>query len=159
MTKLSVAVCGGGVGGMTLAIALQVQGHAVQVFEQTQAYGRVGADVNLTPNAVHALDRLGVEFRQQFPVGAFRHLAAFLFRGGLFRGNSEDYYHPDRSNLAAVLRQRVGNPVSLCCLFVLVGSRRALQRAIANDRQANRFTSLAERLQVAPPPGATAADA
>ena len=60
MTKLSVAVCGGGVGGMTLAIALQVQGHAVQVFEQAQAYGRVGADVNLTPNAVHALDRLGV---------------------------------------------------------------------------------------------------
>jgi salicylate hydroxylase len=45
---------------MAVAIALQAQGHKVQVFEQTQQYGRVGADVNLTPNAVHALDHLGV---------------------------------------------------------------------------------------------------
>jgi exodeoxyribonuclease V alpha subunit len=33
-------------------------------------------------------------------------------------------------------------------LFVLVGSTRALQRAIGNDRQANRFTSLADRLRL-----------
>ena len=32
-------------------------------------------------------------------------------------------------------------------LFVLVGSTRALQRAIGNDQQANRFTSLADRLR------------
>jgi len=32
-------------------------------------------------------------------------------------------------------------------LFVLVGSKRALKRAIDNDQQANRFTSLAERLR------------
>lgn len=60
MTKLSIAVCGGGVGGMAVAIALQAQGHEVAVFEQSRSFGRVGADVNLTPNAVHALDRLGV---------------------------------------------------------------------------------------------------
>lgn len=60
MTRLNIAVCGGGVGGMAAAIALQAQGHDVQVFEQTRQFGRVGADVNLTPNAVHALDRLGV---------------------------------------------------------------------------------------------------
>jgi salicylate hydroxylase len=59
MTKLKVAVCGGGVGGMAVAIALQAQGHDVRIFEQTQQFGRVGADVNLTPNAVHALDGLG----------------------------------------------------------------------------------------------------
>ncbi len=33
-------------------------------------------------------------------------------------------------------------------LFVLVGSKRALQRAIGNDEQANRFTSLAQRLSL-----------
>lgn len=32
-------------------------------------------------------------------------------------------------------------------LFVLVGSKRALKRAIDNDQQANRFTSLADRLR------------
>ncbi len=30
------------------------------VFEQAGRFGRIGADINLTPNAVHALDRLGV---------------------------------------------------------------------------------------------------
>lgn len=60
MARLNIAVCGGGVGGMAVAIALQAQGHNVQIYEQTRQFGRVGADVNLTPNAVHALDRLGV---------------------------------------------------------------------------------------------------
>jgi len=32
-------------------------------------------------------------------------------------------------------------------LFVLGGSTRALQRAIGNDQQANRFTGLADRLR------------
>jgi salicylate hydroxylase len=45
---------------MTAAIALQKQGASVQILEQTKAYGRIGADVNLTPNAVHALDKLGI---------------------------------------------------------------------------------------------------
>lgn len=60
MTRLKIAICGGGVGGMAVAIALQAQGHDAVIYEQTQRFGRVGADVNLTPNAVHALDRLGV---------------------------------------------------------------------------------------------------
>lgn len=59
MDKMAVAICGGGVGGMAAAIALGAQGHAVTIFEQAPRFGRVGADVNLTPNAVHALDRLG----------------------------------------------------------------------------------------------------
>ncbi|WP_044008449.1 FAD-dependent monooxygenase [Leisingera methylohalidivorans] len=66
---LKVAVAGGGVGGMAVAIALQNQGHAVTIFEQARAYGRIGADVNLTPNAVHALDHLGLG-------GALRRTAA-----------------------------------------------------------------------------------
>lgn len=57
---LEVLICGGGVGGLAAAIALRGMGHAVRVFEQAQSFGRVGADVNLTPNAVHALDRLGI---------------------------------------------------------------------------------------------------
>jgi salicylate hydroxylase len=60
MSKLSIAICGGGVGGMAAAIALLRQGHDVTIFEQAAEFGRVGADVNLTPNAVHALDRLGI---------------------------------------------------------------------------------------------------
>jgi len=59
MAQLRIGIAGGGVGGMAAAIALQAQGHAVGIFEQAGAFGRIGADVNLTPNAVHALDGLG----------------------------------------------------------------------------------------------------
>ena len=45
---------------MTAALALQKAGHSVTICEQAGAYGQIGADVNLTPNAVHALDGLGI---------------------------------------------------------------------------------------------------
>lgn len=57
---LNIAVCGGGIGGFTAAIALRKLGHEVEVFEQAREFNRIGADINLTPNAVFALDRLGV---------------------------------------------------------------------------------------------------
>ncbi|GGX45171.1 FAD-dependent monooxygenase [Saccharospirillum salsuginis] len=60
MNKLTIGICGGGVGGLCAAIALRAQGHDVTVFEQAKQFLRIGADVNLTPNAVRALDRLGV---------------------------------------------------------------------------------------------------
>lgn len=60
MTARDIAVIGGGVGGMAAAIALASGGHRVRVFEQTPRFARVGADINLTPNAVRALDGLGV---------------------------------------------------------------------------------------------------
>lgn len=55
-----IGVVGGGVGGMVAAIALGRLGRDVVVFEQASRLGRVGADINLTPNAVVALDGLGV---------------------------------------------------------------------------------------------------
>lgn len=58
--KLSVGIIGAGMGGLTAAIALIEMGHDVTIFEQAREFGRVGADINLTPNAVHVLDRLGI---------------------------------------------------------------------------------------------------
>ena len=59
MASLDIAIAGGGIGGMAAAIALLRQGHRVTVYEQASGWGRVGADVNLTPNVVKALDGLG----------------------------------------------------------------------------------------------------
>ena len=59
MAGLNIGVVGGGVGGMTAAIALARTGHQVTVYEQAKHWGRVGADINLTPNVVKALDGLG----------------------------------------------------------------------------------------------------
>lgn len=57
---LDIGICGGGVGGLTAALAILKQGHDVTVFERVPLFGRIGADVNLTPNAVHALDGLDI---------------------------------------------------------------------------------------------------
>lgn len=55
----SIIISGAGIGGLSAAIALQAQGHDVTVLEQAPAFARVGADINLTPNAVCGLDGLG----------------------------------------------------------------------------------------------------
>lgn len=55
-----IGICGGGIGGLAAAIALRAAGRDdVVVYEQAPLFGRVGADINLTPNAVRALDGLG----------------------------------------------------------------------------------------------------
>lgn len=59
MSGLNIAIAGGGVGGLAAAIALKAQGHQVTVFEQAKGFSRVGADINLTPNVVRAIDGLG----------------------------------------------------------------------------------------------------
>lgn len=59
MASLTIGICGGGVGGLMAAIALRRVGHDVVVFEQAEKFARVGADLNLTPNAVRAVDGLG----------------------------------------------------------------------------------------------------
>lgn len=55
MTKLHIGI----IGGLTAAMTLARQGHRVSVYEQAGRFARVGADINLTPNAVRALDGLG----------------------------------------------------------------------------------------------------
>ncbi|MBS0454527.1 MAG: FAD-dependent monooxygenase [Proteobacteria bacterium] len=58
--RLTIGIAGAGIGGLAAAIALRRAGHDVIVFEQASQFARVGADINLTPNAVRALDGLGV---------------------------------------------------------------------------------------------------
>ena len=76
MASLDIAIAGGGIGGMAAAIALLRQGHRVTVYEQASGWGRVGADVNLTPNVVKALDglggRVGAQIRREGAQPTFR---------------------------------------------------------------------------------------
>ncbi|WP_191563981.1 FAD-dependent monooxygenase [Janibacter melonis] len=71
---MRIAIIGGGIGGLTLALALRHEGLDAVVHERTPQFGRVGADINLTPNAVRALDPLGVghELRSEAARPRFR---------------------------------------------------------------------------------------
>ena len=56
-----------------------------------------------------------------------RKLADYLFGGrgpeARLRGNSKNYYSAQNSNLLWVLSNGLGNPISLSCIYMLVGKR------------------------------------
>lgn len=56
-----IAIVGAGIGGLAAGIALHRAGYSVEIFEQADAIGEVGAGLSLTPNAMKALTWLGVE--------------------------------------------------------------------------------------------------
>ncbi len=60
MISGKIGINGAGIGGLAAAIALRKLGMEVVVYEQAARFARVGADINLTPNAVRALDGLGI---------------------------------------------------------------------------------------------------
>ena len=75
---VKIAVIGAGIGGLTAAIALARQGMAVEVYEQAPALEEVGAGVGLWPNAMAALELIGLS-------GPVARLAAKVDRQGLMR--------------------------------------------------------------------------
>ena len=60
MGSVRVVIVGGGIGGLTAALALHSAGADVGVYEQAAQLGEVGAGVQLFPNSMRVLQRLGV---------------------------------------------------------------------------------------------------
>ena len=58
--SLSVAVIGGGIGGLTAGLSLLEAGLDVHVYEQSSRISEVGAGIAVSPNATHILYRLGL---------------------------------------------------------------------------------------------------
>jgi 2-polyprenyl-6-methoxyphenol hydroxylase-like FAD-dependent oxidoreductase len=59
-TSADVVVVGGGIGGLTAALALALAGRSVRVLERSAEFAEVGAGLQLAPNATRELRRLGV---------------------------------------------------------------------------------------------------
>jgi salicylate hydroxylase len=53
-------IAGGGIGGLSTALALSSEGVPVTVLEQADAFREIGAGLQVGPNAFRVFDRLGV---------------------------------------------------------------------------------------------------
>jgi len=56
-----ILIAGGGIGGLTAALAFAQRGAKVEVFEKTSTFEEIGAGIQLGPNAMHVLSALGLE--------------------------------------------------------------------------------------------------
>ncbi len=57
---LRILIAGGGIGGITTALALRQRGIEAHLFEQAQAFRQVGAGIQISANATRILRRLGL---------------------------------------------------------------------------------------------------
>jgi salicylate hydroxylase len=55
-----IIIAGGGIGGLSAALALNLKGFDISVLEQSDGLSEVGAGIQLSPNAMHVLKDIGV---------------------------------------------------------------------------------------------------
>ena len=60
MTKRRAVIAGGGIGGLACGLALALKGWEVEVLEQAPELSEVGAGIQVSPNGMAMLERLGV---------------------------------------------------------------------------------------------------
>jgi 2-polyprenyl-6-methoxyphenol hydroxylase-like FAD-dependent oxidoreductase len=60
VSTVEIVVIGGGVGGLTAALALAPGGHRVQVLERAARFAQAGPGPRLAPNATGVVARLGL---------------------------------------------------------------------------------------------------
>jgi salicylate hydroxylase len=113
-----MSIVGGGIGGLSAALALQHFGYRVSVFEQTRELREIGAGMVITPNAMHALNFLGVGKRVSEEAGPTEASVIRHFQTGevlRIRANGTDYverfgatYHQvHRADLHAALADAI----------------------------------------------------
>jgi heat shock protein HspQ len=76
-----------------------------------------------SPNLTGMLNSLAFSYRVKYFQKDPKTLAGFLFKERGLEGNENDYYNPQNSNLAYVIKHRRGIPVSLATIYLLVGRR------------------------------------
>lgn len=69
------------------------------------------------------LDALSLEFFETVEISDSYELARYLFQTKGLDGGHGDYYSLEKSDLTKAIELRSGNPISLTCIYMLVGHR------------------------------------
>ena len=83
-----IAIIGGGIGGLSAALALRQSGFEAEVFEQAPALLDVGAAIALWPNAMRVLDRLQLKEKILAQAGVMDEICWLDQRGWLINSVS-----------------------------------------------------------------------
>ena len=98
---MQAMVIGGGIGGLSTALALHAAGIGVQVFESVKSIGAVGVGINIQPNAIRELTELGLGEELAKNAVATAELAYYSKHGQLIwsepRGLAAGYRWPQYS--------------------------------------------------------------
>jgi 2-polyprenyl-6-methoxyphenol hydroxylase-like FAD-dependent oxidoreductase len=124
--RLDILISGGGIGGLTAALALRTKGHSVTVCETARQIEPMGVGINLLPHAVAVLDQLGLlaalralSVETSALVFANRH-GQTIYRDE--RGIGAGYSHPQlsihRGHLHLLLWDEAGKRLGADRLFV-----------------------------------------
>jgi salicylate hydroxylase len=111
---MKALIAGGGIGGVTAALCLLDAGIDVELYERSPALGEIGAGIQISPNGVKVLDRLGlttaldaVAFRPEaleMRIGTSGlRLFSIPMRDEAVRRYGAPYYHIHRADLMSVL--------------------------------------------------------
>ncbi|MBB6253114.1 FAD-dependent monooxygenase [Nitrospirillum iridis] len=149
MSKACVTIVGGGIGGLTAAIALLDQGFPVTLLESAPAFAEVGAGVTLAPNAMRgyihlglaeAIAQAGVEpSRQRIQHWADGRVLRTVERGDVRERHGAPYVYIHRADLHAILveaaRQRGGRLLTGAAVVAVEGTTAVLSdgRTIEGD--------------------------
>ena len=85
---VQIAIIGGGIGGLTAALALQQSGFECEVFEQAPALLEVGAAIALWPNAMRVLEQLNLTQKILERAGVMKEIRWFDKNGMLINSVS-----------------------------------------------------------------------
>ncbi|MEE1828090.1 FAD-dependent monooxygenase [Streptomyces sp. BE20] len=97
----TVVVVGGGIGGLATALAVSRAGHRAVVLERAPEFAEIGAGIQIAPNGILALERLGLGDAVR---AAGVHMAELRFMDGV---TGE---HVTSLTLTERYRRRFGNP-------------------------------------------------
>lgn len=138
---MRILVVGGGIGGLTLALALRQAGLDGRVYEQAGRLREVGAGLTMAPNAVKVLHRLGLA-EALHDVATLPHardvrdwqsgevLAQIPLRDTATARWGAPYYMMHRADLHNALRRRLGDE------YITLGAR-----CVSVDQDAEQVTA------------------